>query len=257
VQSLVFNSPTFAKNPASVALSGNLVFWSNFDLDNNFAASSIGRAGKGGTPPPSASFMPFGQPLAPFWLAADDSHLYFAFAVNTISVEIFRANLDGSDSDGVVEGFPAGGIAVDAGKLYWANSAEQTISRANTDGTDPEFAFITNTGEQGGLAVDGGIPSNEFAVGTLTRDKQHGTATVELSAGDPGTFSLSGTGLKPATADVDGGGSVTVPIGAAGKAKNQLKRNGKVKLAADVTFTAIGNATPTSQQVPVKLVRKR
>jgi hypothetical protein len=46
-------------------------------------------------------------------------------------------------------------------------------------------------------------------------------------------------------------------MAAAGKAKTHLKRDGKIKLTADVTFTAIGNATPTSQQVPVKLVRKR
>jgi sugar lactone lactonase YvrE len=257
-QPLTFNSPTFAKNPFSIALAGNLVYWSNLDLANSFAASAVGRAGADGTPPPTASFLAIGAPGAPQWLAADATHLYLTEILSGVPVQIVRTDLDGTNAQQVISAFPGGGLAVNDGTVYWANGSEGTISSFNPDdGTKPDFAFITQVGEPSGLAVDSGVPSNEFAIGTLTRDKQHGTATLELSAGDPGTFSLAGSGLKPATADVDGGSSVTLTMAAAGKAKTHLKRDGKIKLTADVTFTAIGNATPTSQQVPVKLVRKR
>ncbi len=72
------------------------------------------------------------------------------------------ANLDGSnldpeyvgafDSNEIVQ---ACGVAVDATHMYWADRARNQIGRANLDGTQPEFAFITGADGPCGVAVDG------------------------------------------------------------------------------------------------------
>ena len=40
-------------------------------------------------------------------------------------------------------GFTVGGVAVDGGRIYWANPAAHTIGRANLDGTHVEQSFVT------------------------------------------------------------------------------------------------------------------
>ena len=75
---------------------------------------------------------------------------------------IAGANLDGSNFDpeyiGAFDSLEIGqacGVAVDSAHIYWADSARNQIGRANLDGTDPEFAFITGADAPCGVAVDG------------------------------------------------------------------------------------------------------
>jgi hypothetical protein len=82
-------------------------------------------------------------------------------ANNSDGTTIGRANLDAS---GMKHAFISGlgtptAIAVDAGHIYWANTASDSIGRANVDGTAADPNFIPHAADPGripsGLAVDG------------------------------------------------------------------------------------------------------
>ena len=78
---------------------------------------------------------------------------------NSRSKSIHRANLDGTDLEGIVTGLDGPiGITVDSegGKVYWADGvpgvSDRVIRRANLDGTSVED--LVATGPIGGIAVD-------------------------------------------------------------------------------------------------------
>jgi hypothetical protein len=106
-------------------------------------------------------------------------------------------------------------------------------------------------------------PSNTFTLGTLTRDKKHGTATDSATVPNPGTFTVSGNGVTEASASgarpsvsVSGPGAVQFTIRASGKKKRKLKSRGKVKLSPTITYTPTGG-TASVQTLSVKLLKKR
>lgn len=76
--------------------------------------------------------------------------------------QIAAANLDGSNLDvEYVENsqtpaqlYDVCGVAIDASHIYWASAAGNEIGRANIDGTDPIYNFISGASEPCGVAVD-------------------------------------------------------------------------------------------------------
>lgn len=46
------------------------------------------------------------------------------------------------------------GVAVDTNYIYWADFSRDQIGRANLDGTEPNFSFITSADQPCGVAVD-------------------------------------------------------------------------------------------------------
>lgn len=79
---------------------------------------------------------------------------------------IGRINLDGSHRlDGNSYGAYVGpngssiagacAVAVDGSHVYWGNLGHGTIGRANLDGSEPNFAFISGANKPCGVAVDG------------------------------------------------------------------------------------------------------
>jgi hypothetical protein len=251
-----FNSPTFAANPQSIALGGDFVFWANFDNDLT-VEPSIGRAGAPEPPPPPLrNFIGPTDPQVPFWLAADESHLYFALVLSyAVPSGLVRSNLDGTNIEPVTPTDAAGGIALHGGRVYWANIFEGTISRANPDGSSPDFAFIRGAGEPFGLAVDGGVPGNDLEFAGLRRNKRKGTAKLTVEVPGAGSLELGGNGIKPGAADAGDEGAVELAVVAKGSKKRKLKSKGKVKLEAEVTFSPVGG-TPNTEATKVKLVRK-
>jgi hypothetical protein len=88
-------------------------------------------------------------------------------------------------------------------------------------------------------------------------DKRKGTATLTVLAPGAGSISLAGTPtVKGAEAMANGAGPASVPIRAAGKAKQKLRKRGKAKVSAAVTFTPQGGL-PNTETTSVTLKRKR
>jgi hypothetical protein len=102
-------------------------------------------------------------------------------------------------------------------------------------------------------------PDNRFTLAGLTRNKKRGTATETVMLPNPGTLTLLGSGVKPASArtamSVPAAGQVPVPIRARGKKKKTLKSTGKVKLTVTITYTP-NDGTASAQALKVKLKKK-
>jgi hypothetical protein len=101
------------------------------------------------------------------------------------------------------------------------------------------------------------VPDNTFTLGTITRDRKRGTATISLTTSNPGLVTISGKGMKkrdPKNLSV--AGPVTFPVAAVGKTKHRLERRGKVQLGVQVTFFPNGGDA-SIQTVNLKLKRAR
>jgi hypothetical protein len=104
-------------------------------------------------------------------------------------------------------------------------------------------------------------PSNSFTLGQVTRNVKKGTASVSVDVPNPGELTVSGKGVKAASAGariattVSAPGTATVTIRAKGKQRKTLNSSGKVKVKPLITYTPTGGDALT-QQLKVKL-RKR
>ncbi len=77
------------------------------------------------------------------------------------SVGIYRSNLDGTDVTQIIKGYPSQvnepiGVALDSasGHIYWTDYLNNTIERANLDGTGMMIA-VQGAAGPGNMAVDG------------------------------------------------------------------------------------------------------
>jgi virginiamycin B lyase len=136
--------PTSA--PTGVAVDGQNIYWGNTLSD------SIGRANLDGSDanPTFISGAEF-----PGAVAVDGQHIYW-----TTAGTIARAKLDGTGVNLnfipiITDASASQGIAVDGQHIYWVNNGNNTIGRANLDGSDPDQNFITGARDAAGLAVDG------------------------------------------------------------------------------------------------------
>jgi hypothetical protein len=112
------------------------------------------------------------------------------------------------------------------------------------------------------------VPSNDFDLGSVKKNKKKGTALLTVDVPGPGKLELSGAGVKPqrslggarASKDVTEAGPVTLKIKAKGKKKAKLASRGKVKVKVNVTFTPTGDApgigVPNTEPKKIKLVDK-
>jgi hypothetical protein len=101
------------------------------------------------------------------------------------------------------------------------------------------------------------VPDNTFTLGTITRDRKRGTATITLTTSNPGMVTISGKGMKkrsPKNLAVKG--PVTFPVATVGKTKHKLERKRHVVLRVNITFFPIGG-DPSIQSVNLKLKRTR
>ena len=98
-------------------------------------------------------------------------------------------------------------------------------------------------------------PSHKFGLGALTRDKKHGTATLQVSVPGPGQVTATGNGVKSPGASATAKGDVGVLIKAKGKKKRALLGKGKVALNVTLTYTPTGGAAGTDA-TNVKLKKK-
>jgi hypothetical protein len=98
-------------------------------------------------------------------------------------------------------------------------------------------------------------PSNAFSLGTVTRNRKKGTASLAITTPNPGTLAVGGKGATAKVAAADAtvpAGPVRVKVRAKGKRAATLNQTGKVKLNLSITFTPTSGA-PGTQQLKVKL----
>jgi hypothetical protein len=140
----------------------------------------------------------------PGGLATDGTHLYWTIQSDEASIVGFvsKATLDGTlvTRQLVTTGNGPLGIATSGGKLYWANSANNTIGTANVDGTGLNQALVTNTVQPYGVEVAGGfLYYANFANGkTIGRSNLDGTdqrPNFVLTTTDPVAAASGVTGL--------------------------------------------------------------
>ena len=145
-------------------------------------------------------------------------------------------------------GDPAVGDTCGPGAMFTCASPPTAFSRINVAAT---------------LFKPDPAPPNSFSFGKLKRNKNRGTAVLAVTVPGPGEIGLSGKGLKlvtraarPAHAKaVAAAGVVKLPVRATGKTKKKLKKKGKVKVTANVTFLPTGGS-PATQPHKLKLVKK-
>lgn len=97
-------------------------------------------------------------------------------------------------------------------------------------------------------------PSNDFTFGKAKVNKRKGTAKLFVNVPGSGVLELGGRKLKPMT-QATTGGTAKLMIKPKGRARKALKRKGKVKVQATVTFTPTGGDA-NSQPKMIRLKRK-
>jgi hypothetical protein len=137
--------------------------------------------------------------------------------------------------------------------------------------TTPGGVFLTRGGDlpdgaQGDFFVGSGFqvnvsavfdPTHKFSLGTVTRNKKKGTATLTGTFPGPGSVTLTGNGLKGAGTPitVSAKGDVALPIRAKGSKKKTLFDTGKVTLNVSASYTPTGGTAGTAA-TKVKLKKK-
>jgi hypothetical protein len=168
-------------------------------------------------------------------------------------------NASGSDTDGgtvtsVTVNFGDGSSASgpSASHAYAAPGNYQvTVTVTNSIGL---------TATTPGPTVSITLPPNRFTFGRVKLNKRNGTAKLPVTVAAPGNLILSGKGIVPihkakVSHKAVSAGTTKLRVKAKGKATRTLKKKGKVRVTAKVTFTPTGG-TARTQSKRIKLVRK-
>jgi hypothetical protein len=170
-------------------------------------------------------------------------------------------------------------LAVGATKLPEPDSPPASEVLVNADvepdadgdgfGDETQDGCPTDASIQGACPSPVAVPSNEFVLGKLKRNKKKGTAFVDAFFHGPGVVGLTGKGLQELPL-VDAaarksiavqGGSVRLPVKPAKKGKRarkireRLRNTGKAGVKFSVTFIPTGGVTNTRTR-KLKLVLK-
>lgn len=98
--------------------------------------------------------------------------------------------------------------------------------------------------------------SNAFTFGGVERNRRKGTAELPVEVPGAGGLELAETPkVKGDSATAAAAGEVTLLVKAQGKARKKLRKRGKAKVTAEVTFTPIGG-DPGVQSTSLKLVKR-
>jgi Tol biopolymer transport system component len=178
----------------------------------------------------------------------------------------------------------------DRNNAFWKRDSGGSFTQIAPDHTgldasiSPDGSKIAYTGEDDDLAVmnaDGGsrrkltnLPGNDryptwmaaspyddttqpsLQLSAVQLNKHRGTASVSAQVSRKGALSISGTGASSEQRALNGAGTSTIALRAAGSARKKLKRKGKATVSLTVTYTAeIGD--PVTKSVAVKLVKSK
>jgi hypothetical protein len=183
-----------------------------------------------------------------------------------------------------------GPIAIDGSDLYWLASFSIARARLEGDGASViDRHFVDDPGEtlEGGLAVNSATsppppapppppgpgtappassigpvpvstpakpppPPPSLSVPKLTLNAKAGTATLTVTTPGPGKLVLSGAGVKRLSKTAKAAGPVRLNVQPSAKTAVKLKKHGKAKVTARLTFTPSAGP-PTSRMVSLTL----
>ncbi|HEY6653894.1 MAG TPA: hypothetical protein VI028_07190 [Solirubrobacterales bacterium] len=101
------------------------------------------------------------------------------------------------------------------------------------------------------------VPSNDFLLTAITRDRHRGTALLTANVSNPGILTISGKSLKKRPSkNIAVARTVQLQIASVGAKKRKLEKTGKLTLTLTVTFSPTGG-DPASKTLPVKLKLKK
>ena len=254
----------------AVAVDAGHVYWLSFD--GGVYPNSIGRANLDGTGVDEHFISGLGSAVD---LAVGAGHVYWTTVRHTIG----RANLDGT---GVDQNFIATtsqgpfvpqlpnqavvqGLAVDDNHIYWTSDYyEGTIGRANLDGTDVDFQFLS-VDYPVDVAVNALRPVGKVTADRTQRQKGNKIRVkVRVKAKDRLTVKASGKikvnptyKLRPKRVQVAAGKTKTLRLkpkkAKADKIAAALKRGEKAKARLTVKLTDLaGNRETEKLRVSLK-----
>jgi hypothetical protein len=240
-------SGSVVSNPLATAMDADFVYWSNTDQFNAPVEPSVYRQ-EIDSGPPGEVFTISNPLLFPAWLSLSPTRLFFG--ISTFGVN--STDRDGDNADSVTSANAAGGTAVHGGKIYWLSQPEGNLSRANFDGSSPEFTVISGLDNPRGLAIDDRrFPPFEF--GALRRKRRRGTATLVVLLPEEGRLVLAGKGVKRRVFQAPEG-RVKLRIRPKPRAREKLEDTGRARVRAKITHTPDGGE-PGTRAKPIRLIQ--
>jgi hypothetical protein len=150
----------------------------------------------------------------------------------------------GGGAGGSANGCDGGGGG--GGSSFVADAFARSVSLA-TDSSGTAQLTITSD------VTSDATPS--FTLGKLRRNRHKGTAILRVNLPAPGTLALTGKGLE-GHQSVEGAGVQTLKIRPRGMRRLRLRRIGRTKVRASVTYTPKG-ADPITLKKKITLIERR
>jgi hypothetical protein len=99
-------------------------------------------------------------------------------------------------------------------------------------------------------------PANSFALSRPKLNGRNGTASLIATVPGPGALLLTGKGIKTRTRSADHPGQVQLTLTAQPKTSRRLRRTGRVKVTAQVTYTPTGGDPNTKSKTLTLTLRR-
>lgn len=130
-------------------------------------------------------------------------------------------------------------------------ASDPSIAKVSSSTSPATGLVAASAGSSGSSGAGGGSiakPSNAAVLGKFTRNRKRGTGALLVSVPSAGTLTLTGKGVKKATARAAAPGKVRLRVQATGKAKKRLNAKGRVKVALTITFQPTGGDTASQSR---------
>jgi hypothetical protein len=243
-----------ALNPTAVALDDTHVYWTNTGLPNTIGRANLDGSGVNRDFITGMSFLA-------------------GLEVDPLSVPSCRS---ASASTGHAESVSLTLSCTSGGGRRTFSIASQP-ARGEISGLDPSTGEVTYTPEPGFFGtvsfrfrasnpgatspaatstIDVAPASNVFEIGDAKRNRKKGTAELMVEVPGPGELILEQSSkVRGASESAPAAGEVGLLVKPRGKSRKKLKKKGKAKVSADVTFAPVGGE-PNTQSARLKLVKK-
>ena len=264
---------TGAGAPAGVAVDRQHVYWANF-LFFDPRTSAIGRANLDGT---GADQMFITGTEGPLGVAVDSlqpSATTVACAPATVTLP------EATTCTALVSQTAGGGASAPSGEVAFSSTGTGTFSLVArcalvATGVGESACQLTFTpsaagsqtissaysGDTSHAPSEGGTAlavkaTNSFTLAKPKLHKRKGTATLIATVPGPGSLVLEGKRIKGQAKTANGAGEVKLPVKPRRKTRRKLRKSGKARVKANVTYTPTGG-DPNTKSKRLKLRLRR